>query len=87
MDLWLKELGPSTELRKWFSQDLAKWTEFQVRYRKELREQTDALMLLKQKCKAQTVTLMFGARDEEHNGALVLKGLLERPRQRRLQSG
>ena len=87
VDLWLKELGPSTELRKWFSQDLAKWREFQVRYRNELREQTDVLMLLKQKCKEQHVTLMFGARDEEHNGALVVKGLLESPRQRRLKSG
>lgn len=77
VDLWLKELGPSTELRKWFSQDLTKWKEFQVRYRKELREQTDALSLLKHKSREHTVTLMYGARDEEHNGAVVLKNILE----------
>ena len=77
MDLWLKELGPSTELCKWFSQDLAKWKEFQVRYRKELRDETGALTLLKQKSQKHTVTLMYGARVEEHKGALLLKRILE----------
>jgi uncharacterized protein YeaO (DUF488 family) len=77
LDLWLKELGPSTELCKWFSQALAKWKEFQVRYRKELRDETRALTLLKQKSKKHTVTLMYDARDEKHNGALPLKRILE----------
>jgi uncharacterized protein YeaO (DUF488 family) len=77
VDLWLKELGPSTELRKWFRQDLTKWKEFQVRYRKELRDKTDAVELLKQKGKEHTVTLMYGARDKAHNGAVVLKRILE----------
>src|SRR5579872_299182 len=75
--LWLKDVAPSTELRKWFDHDPAKWSQFQVRYRKELREQKDALKLLKQKSKDHTVTLVYGARDEEHNEALVLKAILE----------
>src|SRR5665213_1493863 len=82
VDLWLKELGPSTELRKWFSQDLAKWEEFQIRYRRELRANSDALKRLKQMNTTHTITLMYGARDDAHNGAIVLKRLLEGPRQR-----
>jgi uncharacterized protein YeaO (DUF488 family) len=78
VDLWLKDVAPTTELRKWFGHDPAKWKEFQVGYRKELHEKKDALMLLKQKCQEQTVTLVYGARDEEHNEALVLKRILER---------
>src|SRR5688572_3237107 len=67
VDLWLKEVAPSTELRKWFGHDPAKWKQFQARYRKELREKKDALALLNQKNEEQTVTLVYGARDEEHN--------------------
>ena len=77
VDLWLKDLAPSTELRKWFGHDPAKWKQFQTRYRTELGEQKDALKLLRQKSKAQTVTLVYGARDEEHNEALVLKKIVE----------
>ena len=77
VDLWLKDLAPSTELRKWFGHDPAKWKQFQIRYRKELRESKDALELLKEKSKEQAVTLVYGARDEEHNEALVLKNVLE----------
>ena len=77
VDLWLKDVAPSTELRKWFGHDPAKWKQFQVRYRKELQEKKDALELLKQKSKERTVTLVYGARDEEHNEALVLKKVLE----------
>jgi uncharacterized protein YeaO (DUF488 family) len=77
VDLWLKEVAPSTELRKWFSHDPAKWKQFQVRYRKELRENKDVVDLLKEKSKEQPVTLVYGARDEEHNEAIVLKKVLE----------
>lgn len=77
VEVWLKELAPSTELRKWFSHDPAKWKEFQVRYRKELREKKDHLEVLRQKSKHRTVTLLYGARDEEHNEAVVLKRILE----------
>jgi len=75
--LWLKDVAPSTELRKWFGHDPARWKQFQVRYRKELREKKDALWLLKRKSNAHTVTLVYAARDEQHNEALVLKRVLE----------
>jgi uncharacterized protein YeaO (DUF488 family) len=78
VDLWLKDVAPSPELRKWFGHDPARWQEFQERYRKELREQRDAVNLLKQKSKEGPVTLVYAARDEEHNGALVLKKVLDR---------
>ncbi len=77
LHLWLKDIAPSSELRKWFDHDPAKWKEFQVRYRKELREKKDDLKLLKEKSKEHTVTLVYGAKDEEHNEALVLKKILE----------
>jgi uncharacterized protein YeaO (DUF488 family) len=75
--LWLKDLAPSTELRKWFGHDPEKWKQFKARYRKELGERKEALKVLKQKSKERTVTLLYGARDEEHNEALVLKTILE----------
>ena len=75
--LWLKDVAPSTELRKWFGHDPARWKQFQARYRKELREKKDALDLLKRKSNAHTVTLVYAARDEQHNEALVLKRVLE----------
>jgi uncharacterized protein YeaO (DUF488 family) len=77
VDVWLKDVAPSTELRKWFAHDPAKWEQFQARYRKELGERTDALQSLKAMSKERTVTLVYGARDEEHNEALVLKKILE----------
>jgi uncharacterized protein YeaO (DUF488 family) len=78
VDLWLKEVAPSTELRKWFGHDPAKWKEFQARYQKELRGNKDALQQLNQKSKERTTTLVYAARDEAHNEALVLKRILER---------
>lgn len=78
VDLWVKDLAPSTELRKWFGHDPARWKQFQIRYRKELQETSEALQLLKQKSDERTVTLVYGARDKEHNEALVLKRFLER---------
>ena len=78
VDLWMKDVAPSTELRKWFGHDPAKWKEFQVRYRKELREKKEFLQELKRKSKGHTVTLVYGARDEEHNEALILREILAR---------
>jgi uncharacterized protein YeaO (DUF488 family) len=78
LDLWLKDVAPSTELRKWFAHDPAKWPEFQKRYRTELKDKADSLDTLRQKCKKGTVTLVYATRDEEHNGAVVLKNFLER---------
>jgi uncharacterized protein YeaO (DUF488 family) len=77
LDLWLKEVAPSTELRKWFGHDPERWKEFQMRYRKELKDHKDAIKQLRDKSKEGTVTLVYGARDEQHNGALVLKKVLE----------
>jgi uncharacterized protein YeaO (DUF488 family) len=77
VDLWLKDVAPSPELRKWFGHDPARWEQFQERYRQELREKKDAVELLRQKAKESTVTLVYAARDEEHNGALVLKRILQ----------
>jgi uncharacterized protein YeaO (DUF488 family) len=85
VDLWLKEVAPSTDLRQWFGHVPAKWKGFQARYRKELKGQKDALKLLKEKSKEHTVTLVYGARDEAHNEAVVLKEILEgRKRNQRL---
>jgi uncharacterized protein YeaO (DUF488 family) len=78
VDLWLKEIAPSPELRKWFGHDPAKWQEFQRRYGAELREKENAVRVLKEKRKEGTVTLFYAARDEEHNSAVVLKRFLER---------
>jgi uncharacterized protein YeaO (DUF488 family) len=80
VDLWLKEVAPSPELRKWFGHDPAKWGQFQERYWKELEENVEVVRLLKQKGKQGTVTLVYAARDEEHNGALALKWFLEGPK-------
>jgi uncharacterized protein YeaO (DUF488 family) len=77
VDLWLKDVAPSQELRKWFGHDPARWEQFQERYRRELQEKKDAVRLLKQKAKEGTVTLVYAARDEEHNGALVLERFLQ----------
>ena len=78
VDLWLKEIAPSTELRKWFGHDPAKWTSFRGRYETELRHNGDLLKLLKQKAREGTVTLVYGARDQKHNEAFVLKQFLGR---------
>jgi uncharacterized protein YeaO (DUF488 family) len=77
LKLWLKDVAPSTELRKWFGHDPARWKQFQARYRKELGDKKDALKLLKENAKQHTVTLVYGARDEGHNEAIVLKNILE----------
>ena len=74
--LWLKELAPSTELRKWFGHDPEKWRSFRGRYETELRHNDDLIKLLKQKGREGTVTLVYGARDQKHNEALVLKQFL-----------
>jgi uncharacterized protein YeaO (DUF488 family) len=78
VDLWLKEIAPSTELRKWFGHDPKKWRSFRARYETELKRHPDQLKLLRSKAKEGTVTLIYGARDQEHNEALVLKDFLER---------
>jgi uncharacterized protein YeaO (DUF488 family) len=78
IDLWLKDIAPSTELRKWFGHDPEKWKEFRKRYRHELKENEEQVSLLKDQMKKGMVTLVYGAKDEEHNQALVLKELFSR---------
>jgi len=77
VDLWLKEIAPSTELRKWFAHDPDKWKSFRGRYETEIRHNYDLVKVLKDKAKRGTVTLVYGARDQKHNEALVLKQFLE----------
>jgi uncharacterized protein YeaO (DUF488 family) len=77
LDLWLKDVAPTPGLRKWFSHDPAKWKQFEQRYWKELNARPAAVALLRRKIKQGTVTLVYAAHDEEHNGALALKEFLE----------
>ena len=77
IDLWLKDVAPSTKLRKWFAHDPAKWTEFQARYREELKKGEEQISLLKQEAAKGTITLVYGAKDQQHNEAVVLQRLLD----------
>ncbi|MEW5996985.1 MAG: DUF488 domain-containing protein [Candidatus Micrarchaeota archaeon] len=77
IDLWLKEIAPSPELREWFGHDPAKWKEFLRRYHAELGKKEDAMKTLKQKIKEGSVTFVYAAKDEEHNSAVALKMFLE----------
>ena len=76
IDLWLKNIAPSTELRKWFGHDIEKWEEFKNRYLAELNENKESMAILKEQLNKGNVTLIFGARDELHNEAIILKELL-----------
>jgi uncharacterized protein YeaO (DUF488 family) len=75
-DGWLKEVAPSTGLRKWFGHDPAKWAEFKKRYFAELMEAKEAVGELRGLVKNGKVTLLFGAKDEEHNQAVALREYL-----------
>jgi uncharacterized protein YeaO (DUF488 family) len=77
LDLWLKEIAPSMELRQWFAHDPAKWEEFCRRYQAELSDRPDAVKLLKEKLHQGKVTLVYGSKDETHNAAVALKQFLE----------
>ena len=78
IDLWLKALAPSTELRQWYGHDPARWPQFRKRYRAELKGQGNLLALLKYVTEEKTVTFVYAASDEERNSAVVLKEFLER---------
>jgi len=77
LDGWLKEAAPSHELRRWFDHRKDRWPEFMHRYRNELREKTDLLQPVLEEPRAADVSLVYAARDEKHNNAIVLKMLLE----------
>ncbi|MEO9103316.1 MAG: DUF488 domain-containing protein [Burkholderiaceae bacterium] len=76
VDLWLKDLAPSTELRKWFGHDPERWTAFQKRYAEEMRQHPELFRQLRQLARQGPVTLVYSAHDEEHNDAVVLRRLL-----------
>lgn len=76
-DLWLKDIAPSDELRKWFSHDPTKWQEFRTRYRKELEDKPGMIEDLKKAARRGTVTLLFAAKDADRNNAVVLKEMIE----------
>ena len=78
LDAWMKDVAPSPELRKWFGHDPDKWNEFQKRYREELKTKREQVEELRHKGEEGNVTLVYGAKDEQRNAAVVLKGLLER---------
>ena len=76
LDEWAQELAPSTELRRWFGHDPARFAEFRQRYLEELSAQEDKLSELRGRARETTLTLVYGARDTEHNDAVVLAELL-----------
>ena len=79
LDDWLKEIAPSDELRKWFGHDPAKWEEFRERYRSELQSHQEQLAELRAAANKRTVTLLYAAKDEEHNNAVVLEEMINLP--------
>ncbi len=80
LDEWARELAPSTELRQWFAHDPARFDEFRRRYERELAAHGEKLGELRRQARAGTLTLVHGARDTEHNDAVVLAELLWRSR-------
>ena len=76
LDLWLKEIAPSNELRKWFGHDPDKWKDFQKKYRQELKQNKEAVDILKDYIQKGKVTLLYAAKDEEHNEAQVIKDFI-----------
>jgi uncharacterized protein YeaO (DUF488 family) len=77
MNAWLREVAPSNDLRRWFGHDPAKWDEFQRCYRAELDANPSTWVPLLEACRQGKVTLLYSARDTEHNNAIVLKAYLE----------
>ncbi len=77
IDVWLKDIAPSDDLRKWFNHDPAKWPEFKKRYRAELKANDTAVSELKGRIADGHATLLFGAKDADHNQAVVLQDYLE----------
>jgi uncharacterized protein YeaO (DUF488 family) len=89
IDLWLKEIGPSNELRKWFGHNDNKWNEFKEKYRDELQEETKQELLrkmLRLEKEKGTITLLFSAKNTDHNNAVALNELLKKDRQKEKQT-
>jgi uncharacterized protein YeaO (DUF488 family) len=77
VDEWRKDLAPSDRLRKWFNHEPEKWDEFKRRYHRELQPKINELADLKHGKRSATITLLYGARDPEHNNAVALKEFLD----------
>mgnify|MGYP000998473878 CR=1 FL=1 len=75
-DQWTKDLAPSAELRKWFNHDAARWNDFSQKYRQELKSQTPALQALLDEAGHRPITLLYAARDTQHNQAIILQDVL-----------
>ncbi|MCB5187193.1 DUF488 domain-containing protein [Methylobacillus caricis] len=80
IDLWLKEVAPTTSLRKWFGHDPSKWAEFQTHYYAELALNPDPVAKIIELANKKVITLIYGARDTEYNHAIVLKSYVEKTR-------
>jgi uncharacterized protein YeaO (DUF488 family) len=78
VDEWMKDIAPSTALRRWFAHDVAKWPEFRRRYRQELRTHQGLVDALAKRAARQRVTIVYAARDEVHNDARVLAAVVRR---------
>ena len=77
VDEWMREIGPSDKLRKWFGHDPKKWVDFKKKYGLELRKEPELILKIKQAEKERgTVTLLYSAKDEEHNQAVALSTIL-----------
>jgi uncharacterized protein YeaO (DUF488 family) len=76
LDEWIKEIAPSTELRTWFGHDPRRWDEFRKRYRAELAEHAETLKDLRRRAREGPITLVYSARDEIHNDAVVLRNVI-----------
>lgn len=76
LDEWVKDIAPSTQLRKWFGHDPARWDGFVKKYRDELREHEPELAKIRARAARETITLVYGARDEQHNEAVVLREVI-----------
>lgn len=76
LDLWLPDLGPSTALRQWFNHDPIRWAEFQRRYHAELKEKTALLTTITTQAKTRPVTLLYSAKDDQHNQVISIRSYL-----------
>jgi uncharacterized protein YeaO (DUF488 family) len=77
IDVWLKDAAPSNALRTWFGHDRARWNEFKQRYFKELQDNAEPVKLIAAKASRETVTFLYGAKDEQYNNAVALKEFIE----------
>jgi uncharacterized protein YeaO (DUF488 family) len=77
VDVWLKDIAPSDELRNWFGHEPEKWNEFRRRYFEELKDKKELVGMIIEKARSGAVTLLYGAKDERYNNAVALKEFIE----------